>query len=71
MPRFINFALILLIIIAFLFGVRIGKQVQRIDTPIKTIYKTKWKTQKVYISESISPVATKSSGLFPTKEVTN
>jgi hypothetical protein len=41
MDRFINFVLILLVFIAFFFGFRVGKAVQKIDTPIKQEVKTK------------------------------
>jgi hypothetical protein len=43
MDRFINFILILLVFVAFFFGFRIGKAVQKIDTPVKQEVKTKEK----------------------------
>ncbi len=41
MSRLLNVLLIILVIIAFFFGVRVGKTVQSIDTPVKIEYKTK------------------------------
>lgn len=41
MLRFINFLLIVLVIISFFFGVRVGKTIQKIDTPVQTEYTTK------------------------------
>jgi hypothetical protein len=39
MSRYLTFILILLIFVAFFFGIRIGKTIQTIDTPVKTIQK--------------------------------
>ena len=41
MNRFVTFILVILIVIAFFFGLRAGKTIQILDTPIKTITKTK------------------------------
>ena len=41
MSRFVIFILIILIIVAFFFGLKAGKTIQILDTPIKTITKTK------------------------------
>ncbi len=41
MQKFVNFVLTILVFVAFLFGVRIGKIIQKIDTPVRTEYKQK------------------------------
>ena len=50
MDRIIKFFLVILVLIAFFFGVRVGKKIQTIDTPIKTVNKLK----KILITPKIT-----------------
>src|SRR3989338_2361609 len=50
MSRFVNILLMLLVVIAFFFGVNTGKTIQKIDTPIKK----EFEVQKVTVVPSVS-----------------
>jgi len=39
MNRFLNFALLMLVVIAFFLGINLGKRIQAVDTPVKTVIK--------------------------------
>jgi len=62
----------MLVVIAFLFGLNLGKQIQSIDTPVKTEVKriviTVVPTAKVKITPQASASATPRLSVFPTKE---
>lgn len=49
MMRLVNFSLVLLIIIAFFFGLNLGKRIQAIDTPIKTVI------TKIIVTKIVTP----------------
>lgn len=49
MYKFVNFVLAILVVVAFLFGVKVGKTIQKIDTPVKLEYRQK----KVFVFPSL------------------
>ncbi|OGK64983.1 hypothetical protein A2313_02800 [Candidatus Roizmanbacteria bacterium RIFOXYB2_FULL_41_10] len=54
MQRFVYFSLFLLIILAFFFGLNLGKRVQEIDTPVKT----KIAITKIMVTRIVTPTVT-------------
>jgi len=63
--RFLNFALLILVLIAFFFGLNLGKQIQSVDTPVKTVYKRIVLTATPKAQPKITPNASKSATLGP------
>jgi hypothetical protein len=65
MNKFLNFALLMLVVIAFFLGINLGKRIQAIDTPVKTVIKqvtiTVIPTNKPSLSPSASGSATKTN----------